>query len=399
MKFILLQTLFLCLLLSNAYGLELLEELLLPEIAEIDYAYLQQSFDDGYELTSAYDYQYERVFITLPTKDFLQENKTDNTIELYGSNKTRKIQVSVFDSEGKFLQTIGKHGSYAQEGYNHLLNLEVHSNEIFLLGTKPIAYDREKLNFLYNIDSSSPENKIADLLIRSCNDSKCYGEQPIGFSERHYNSAFRADMSTDPSYPETKILTSQSNFFDVDNYVNSIFENLEKYAKVDTTATIKAFVSEIWSEGIYVTNFFAQRPDNSYFHLNGYATDLLYFDSEDLLLDSLHISEISNIRKNEIANFSKNHKPKNKITFFSKVTNLFTSEEGDYLFISIRPSELYVEEYEAKRLLTIYSIKDHKLLLPLTPIDFFPVSYSQNILTGLKVADQKISLNQYEVGL
>jgi hypothetical protein len=133
--------------------------------------------------------------------------------------------------------------------------------------------------------------------------------------------------------------------------------------------------------------------------LNGFATDLLYFDSEDSLLDSLHISEISNIRKNETANFSKNHKPKNKITFFSKVTNLFTSEEGDYLFISIRPSELYVEEYETKRLLMIYSIKDRKIVLPLTPIDFFPVSYSQNILTGLKVADQKISLNQYEVGL
>jgi len=349
---------------------------------------------------SEYDTDLNNLFILLPTYAELAPDKTSNLIEL-SSEKEKKLvnQLSIFSKDGKFIKKIGRHGSHSEDGFLSLYDLNLIENELQLVGNKLIAFDKNDFAFRYYIDSSCPEEPSVKLNVKLCKKNKCFGEQPYGFLTNHFNSAFVAELKEDPEYPEVKLISELTEFYDIEKYKDSILGNYQRYTKKDVSIMVKSYVGVLWSESVYVISNFVIREDNSYFVVNGFGTELFHYNNYDVKLDSIFFEQISKIRKSEIEFFHLNHDPKIKINHFSHLENLFLDENNDNIYFYYSTSMKINDEFSSPRLLFVYSFKTKKTILELTPIDFYPITYDENkdLLVGLKIVDQRIKIQYYKI--
>ncbi len=389
--------LFLIIRVNNLIGLQLVKEVILEKRSDVDYQKLVDNFNKGYRIVSESDSTY--FYILLPTKFLLNKNKTQNTINLKAHNFRNEL--SVFSKTGKFIKTIGEQGSYARDGYSNLNNIKIINNEVQLTSNRTVVYDKNTLTFKYNIDSSSFENYNFRLQINAVYKNKCFGEQPYQFNIKHYDDGFVAYLANDPEYKGVKIISDVKNFLNVKEYEKMIFANYELHQKIEKNDSpqIRSFIKVVQTNGVFISTKFEIMDDGSYYAINGFATELFFYNKFDILKQRISLNQILDLRKREIKSFVSGKKHLAKNHYFSYLDNFFMDKKNDIIFLSFQTSKIIQDEINSKRMLFAYSIKDNAIILNLAPIDFYPVTYNEksNLLVGIKVLGDKVKFQFYRI--
>ncbi len=386
---------------SNLFGFKLVNQVILENNRNINYPEFTQLFNSGKNIICAYDSLH--FYVYMPTYEKLVKNKTKNIVRL-DQNKAQtnflSYKIFVFSKKGKYIKTIGKNNSYAEDGYFFLKAIKIVNNEVQLVASKLISYDKNSLKFKYYIDSS-PENSEYSLTVNLSVGNKCYGEQPFQFDISNTNSAFRALLKNDKKYPAVKMMYKIKNFFDIKKYRREIFKNSMKYSKMlkDNSLTSQSLIRIIWTNAVYVPTKYEIGCNNSYYAINGFSTELFMYDRYDSLKDSVFILPIENMRESEINYFNDSKKFSRDEKYFSTLDNFFVDKRDNICFMYFNTSEIIKNKIGSKRMLFAFSTQNKKVIIDKLAIDFYPVTFDEinNVLVGLKIINNKVIFQFYRM--
>ena len=337
----------------NLFGFEIVKTISLESIADIDYQRLKKP----YRIYAAYNKSKDIMAISLPTTLYLEIDKTVNFVES-PKLKRKKFITVLFNKEGKFLGKVGNHGGFGKEDYKIVERLHFVNDELQIAGNKLLVYDtKEKPKFKYYAISDS-----SDHILLAVKD-KCFGERPAGFN-------------TTNTYRD-KIL--------------SIYPDLDTKSLAPGA---KSFVEVTLTGGAYLETFFYILKNNEYFVINNFGSDLLHFNSRNVLVDSIFLDDVYRFRINTLNHFAKIKKKGDRI-HFPMLENFFIDEKNDRVFIVFQPER----NKDKNRYLYVYSLKNNTALINFQKIDFYPVTYDEkkDQLIALKIEKKSIKVVFYKI--
>jgi hypothetical protein len=377
---------------------EIVYEVKLENVKEIDYKRFEENFHQGYRIVTNIDMGSKNIFLFLPTKGILPQNKTDNQINISSNDDKRISKLVVFNKNGEFVTYIGKHGNRGKEGFLHLTDVNVIGSEIQLSGDKFIVYNKNNFDFEYYIDSTCPDTNIK-LTMKHCKGNIGYGEQPIGFLSDHFNSAFTCTLINDSEYDDVKMISNVSPFFDVQLYKDLVFNNHVQYNEIKGSNMVKSYVGIVWTRGVYVGSHYSLLSDNSFIIINRFATDIKFYGKDKNLPDSIYLEDIAKLREEEISSFVDTFTRSSDVKYFTQLENFFYNENNQLAFLYFRASDITEKLYSSSRLFFIYSVKTRNPILSLTPIDFYPIAYDEvdELIVGLVVSNNSVFIRFYKL--